>query len=106
MLEIPIAAVPRQQFTLQIAPNYYGLNIVIANNIMAVSLSRNDEIIVTGFRVVAGTLVLPYEYQEQLSGNFLFTTADGEYPDYTQFGISQKLIFITNDELELYRASA
>lgn len=65
---------------------------------MFVDIVRNETPVVSGMRAVAGTFLIPYKYLE--SGNFLIITANEEYPDYRQFGVSQYLIYFPQAELE------
>ncbi len=102
MITIPITSLPNQSFSIQLGNDNYDIVIRSCNFIMAVDLTRNNVPILTGQRVVAGTPVIPYTYLE--SGNFLFITANEEYPDYTQFGLTQLLVFTSAAELEAIRA--
>ncbi len=65
---------------------------------MFVDIIRNGSPVVLGMRAVAGTFLIPYKYLE--SGNFIIITANEEYPDYLQFGISQYMVYFSQAELE------
>lgn len=102
MLEIPITNLPNQSFSIQLDNQFYDISIYLTNNVMSLDLIRANEIIVTGARMVAGTPLINYFYLE--NGNFVLLTANEEYPDYTQFGITQFLVFASEAELEAIRA--
>ena len=102
MLEIPISALPRQSFSIQLGQSFYDFVITACQDIMAFTIVRDGTLIVSGQRAVAGYPIIPYEYLED--GNFLVLTNDEEYPDYTQFGITQSLMYITQEELSALRA--
>jgi len=103
MIEIALQTLPNQSFTIQLENKLYDIAIKVVQNTMVVSLTRNNEIILSNMRVVAGQPVIPYKYLE--NGNFIFLTDDEELPFYTQFGISQRLLYVTIAELEGFRAS-
>lgn len=102
MLQIPIAAIPNQTFSIQLDQLEYDIGLFVAEGIMAVDLVRADQVILTGQRVTPGSLVIPYKYLE--SGNFLISTLNDDYPDYTQFGLTQFLFYLSQSELEAIRA--
>ncbi len=62
-----------------------------------VVLFINNVLILSGIRAVAGFPVIPYDYLQ--NGNFVFVTANDEYPIYTRFGIDQFLIYASPDEI-------
>lgn len=114
MQYIPIAAIPNQLLQVSIDQNQYSLAIyAIAadydefnnpfNVIMAVDITINNIVILTGLRVVAGYPIIPYEYLE--NGNFAFQTQNDDYPDYSQFNITQNLIYASATELAEIRAA-
>lgn len=105
MLDIPLAAVPNQTFSVRLDDSFYDIAIHLceglfpATAIMAVDIVRDGVAIVTGQRVVAGLPVIPYRYLEK--GNFLFLTEDDELPYWEEFGITQFLIYASPAELEV-----
>jgi len=101
MLNIPLQAIPNQSFSVQIGNSTYDLRIKDCGNIMAVDVSIDNTVIVTGQRAVPGNFILPYRYLED--GNFLITTLDDEYPDWRRFGLDQFLAFATQPELNAIR---
>jgi hypothetical protein len=97
MLSIPIATIPNQIFNVLLDQNEWEISIYLANNIMAVDLNLNGVDIIIGQRAVPATPLIPYEYLE--NGNFIFVTDDYDYPIYTEFGISQLLVYASPTEL-------
>ena len=103
MFEIDLSPIPRQSFSIRLEEDNYDIRIYLCNNIMAIDLVRNNEVLFTGMRLTAGYQIIPYEYLEK--GNFVIITANDEYPDYTHFGIDQFLIYLTAAELAALPAS-
>ena len=101
MQTITIQAIPNQKFSVPLDGNQWDLEIRTTNGCVSVSAARNGEAIMSNIRVVAGTRVLPAKYQE--AGNFVFITQNYEIPDYTKFGITQSLIYISQAELDIVR---
>jgi len=98
---VPIQAVPNQSFSVTLDGNNYVLGIKYTNGCMSVSIVRNTVQIIENMRVVAGQLVIPFRHLE--SGNFFFTTANQQLPNYEQFNITQQLIYLSADELATLR---
>ncbi len=100
---IPIQSIANQSFSIVLDNNQWDFGIKYTNGVTSVSLTLNNTIIMQNMRVVAGTLIIPAEYQEHQSGNFLFATRNFELPVYTQFGTTQTLLYFTNAELMAQR---
>lgn len=97
MRTFPLSAIPNQKFSAQLEGNRYEITLKETRGVMSVSIIRNDIIIVEGLRVVAGTPLLPYEYQE--TGNFMIITENEDLPDWTKFGAGQSLVYLTIAEI-------
>lgn len=102
MLEIPLAAIPNQAFTVALDGHNYAFKIYAIDDCMAVDLTRDNTLILSGQRVVANFPIIPYGYLE--NGNFIFDTFNDDLPYYTQFGITQSLIYASALELSTLRA--
>lgn len=104
---IPLQNVPNQSFTVQIDQTFYGIRIHACGSgdsqVMAVSVSINDEVIVSSARTVCGFPIIPTLYQQ--NGNFTFITTDDALPDWQQFGVSQYLVYASQAELEVLDAA-
>jgi hypothetical protein len=97
MQVIPISAIPNQQLSVILNDNQWNITLRDTNGTISVSLTKNSEVIVQNARAVAGMRILQSRYQEE--GNFAIISNNQTVPDYTQFGITQFLVYITPDEL-------
>ena len=98
---IELQQVPNQRVSVELDGDRYVIDFNDIGNVTAATVTRNDEVLVSGQRVVAGTPILPYQYLE--SGNFIFITDDGELPVYTEFGGTQTLYYLTQAEVVAVR---
>lgn len=99
--QVPIQALPNQQFSITLDNNIWDFTIKATGGVMSVSLGRNGVPIVDNIRAVAGMRLIPSKYEE--AGNFVFYTQNFELPDYTQFNVSQSLIYYSAVELAAIR---
>jgi len=102
-INVPIEAVANQEFTITLEGSRYNLSIKQAIECMEIDIVRDDIVIVTGMRPVAGTPVIPYRYLER--GNFLFLTENDDLPWWEKFGSTQSLLYLTIAEMEQARAA-
>lgn len=98
MKVLPINAIPNQQLSVLLDGNQWDINLKLTNGGISCSLSRNNEVIVQNARVVAGMRILQAKYQE--AGNFAMICNDQAVPDYTQFGVTQFMVYISQAELD------
>ena len=103
MIFIPLSNVPNQSFSIVLDGNQYDIWLYVANNVTAIDLVRNNEDILLGHRIPANSLVIPYRYLED--GNFVFVTENADYPIYTEFGITQFMFYLSQQELIDLRTS-
>jgi hypothetical protein len=94
---IPLESLPNQTFTVVLDSNQWVVTLKTTNGVISVSLSLNNIDIVDNARAVANELIIQSEYLE--SGNFLFLTQNFDLPNYTQFGITQSLIYLSAVDL-------
>ena len=99
---IPVQAVPNQNLTITLDQANYTITLKTMGDLMAASIVRDGVTLFTNQRVVAGTPLIPYRYQE--AGNFIFITADDSFPFYEQFNVNQFLLYFTAAELVTLRA--
>lgn len=104
MQQIDLAMVPNQTFTTTIDNNRYEIGIFVVGNGMACNVTRNEEQIVSGMRIVGGQFLMPYLAGQGENGNFMLVTNNYELPTWTLFGISQQLIYISFDEILAIKA--
>lgn len=102
-INVPIEAVANQEFTIVLEGARYNLSIKQATGCMEMDIIRDDVVILTGIRPVAGSPVIPYKYLER--GNFLFLTENDDLPWWEKFGATQSLLYLTIDEMEQARAT-
>jgi len=99
---VPIQAIPNQSLSIVLNEVRWDLQIRTTNGSVSFDIEKNGEVIIEGARAVAGMRIIPAQYQED--GNFAMITNNGELPDYTKFGVSQSLVFVSAAELEVLRA--
>lgn len=100
---LDIQPLANQSFTVNLDESLYDFNITATNGVMSVTISRDNIELVTNIRMCAGTPLLPYTYLMQ--GNFFLLTENDDYPDYTQFGNTQQLLYLTLAEVEALQTS-
>lgn len=103
MYTIPLLPKPNQQFAIVLDEIEWGLHIRVAQNTLIVSVYKDGELIIDSVRPGAFNFLLPYTYQYTDSGNFIFATSNDEYPDYTKFGVTHFLIYVSKEELKGYK---
>jgi hypothetical protein len=106
MIQIPIINVPNQSLSIQLDNNQWDISIHSTQDnadsstgIMAIDITINNNIIISGVRAMDSFPLIPYQYLI-IGGNITFITQDDEYPDWRQFGITQYLIYASDEELE------
>ncbi|OWK42202.1 hypothetical protein [Fimbriiglobus ruber] len=102
MLQLPIQALPNQQFQAVLDGTAWDFTLRSTNGVMSATLASNGSTVVENARCAAGSFLIPSRYEE--AGNFLFLTADYALPDYTLFGNTQSLIYVSAAELAVFRA--
>lgn len=96
-----IAAIPNQTIQIPIGDHDYTIRFIFCESFMAYDLSIDGVGVVTGSRVIYGQMLIPYSYQE-VDGNFILDT-DGIDPDYSEFGNTQFLRWLTPEESAAWR---
>lgn len=97
MMEIAIAPVANQSFTVQLDGARYAFTIKEAAGVMVADVSRDDVLLLSGTRLVAGSPIIPYKYLQV--GNFVLFTGNDDLPYYTEFGYSQQLAYLSAAEI-------
>lgn len=103
MIQINLSAIPNQSLSVQLNGSLYDLTIKETRGVMCATISRDNILLISNMRMIAGCPLLPYKYLEK--GNFLMLTANDEYPYYTKFGDTQILIFASQAELDAIRGT-
>jgi len=96
MNSVPLEAIPNQTFRVPLDGSLWELQLKALSNVMVVTIKRDTVTLVENMRAVAGTPLIPYAYLEY--GNFIFVTENDELPYWTQFGVTQSLIYLTRAE--------
>ena len=106
MQEITLEKQPNQQFSISLCGAAYVISLrTLANGATLADIEIDNEPLVRGLLCRGNELLLPYPYQAR-GGTFLFTTAGGRYPYYTDFGGSCRFYFISAEELANANAAA
>lgn len=101
MQTIPIQAIPVQRFSVPLDNNEWQISIRLTNGNICFTFYLNGDLVIENTRAVAGRRIIPAKYQE--AGNFTLITQNYEVPDYTKFGTTQQLVYISAAELEALR---
>lgn len=91
---VTVEPIPNQALTVVLDDAFWELRLVTCKGALAVSIKRNNETLVDGARAVAGELIIQQKGRSRF-GNFAILTNNGDLVDYSQFGVSQFLAFIT-----------
>ena len=97
MREIMLQAVPNQRIDVSVGGVAWRIEIKSVTGGMAASIWADNELLISGTRVLANNLMLPYKYLA-IYGNFIIDCG-GNPIDWRFFGRSQALYFIELDEL-------
>lgn len=98
MRDIPLDPVPNQQVIVSLDGNRWQLTIKAARGVMCADILLNDQTLLQGQRIVAGTPLIPYRHL-QGAGNFLLLTENDSLPDWRRFGTDQQLIYASAEEI-------
>lgn len=101
--QVPLQPLVNQSFDIVINSVQYFFRIRQIGDIVMVDMTINGDPVLEGQRCVAAEPVIPYKHLEKGNGNFFFTTENDALPNYTQFGVTQLLYWVSPDELAAYR---
>lgn len=103
MIEIQLKQIPNQALSIDIEGNTFNITIKTTDAKSTIAdISINSNAVIKGIRCMPNRPIIPYKYLEQ--GNFFFATMDDEYPYYTSFGTTQRLVYLSTSELGTLRA--
>jgi len=106
MQTLALAPVPNQEFTTTLDGNLYDIAVYVAAGTMCYDISVNGTPLLTGQRITPGFFLIAYGAYEGQTGNLMLLTNNFALPDYTLFGTSQTLIYMTLAEIEAAIAAA
>ncbi len=99
MLAIPLATVPNQAISFNADNVLWTLHIYQGGKFVVIDVMVNGVRLMDGFRCFGGIAVLQYDYMTVPDlGNFVFD----EDPDWTNFGGSCNLYYLTKDEMAVF----
>lgn len=99
---IPLEATPNQVVTARLGGLRYEIRLRDIGGMMAADVTRGDDIVIRGVRVVAGTPLIPYRHLEAGAGNLIFVNASDQpdaIPYWPDFGTRTRLVYGTEAEL-------
>ena len=102
MIRIALIKSPNQKLNFFSEGNNFEIAIKTCVNIMALDITVNRKRILSGIRACANTPIIPFNYLK--NGNLVFLCLSDDYPFYTQFGVSQILLYATAQEIEAFNA--
>lgn len=100
---ITLNPIANQNFTFNSDSNSFDITLKATAGCMSMSIDTNGVDVIDNMRCVAWRVIIPSIYQE--TGNFMFLTQNLQLPWYTQFGISQSLIYLSPTDLSTMRAN-
>lgn len=65
---------------------------------MICDLTLNDELILSGQRILGSSPIIPYRHLQQ-NGNFLLLSDGDEIPFWDRFDIDQQLVYLSYNEI-------
>lgn len=96
MIKISVIQHPNQTFPVILEGARYDLTIKDCDGFMIMDVVRDDVVILQGQRMLANTPIIHYNYLTQ--GNLVIITDNDDLPDWQQFGITQQLYYLTDEE--------
>ncbi|MDR0736815.1 MAG: hypothetical protein LBF51_08335 [Zoogloeaceae bacterium] len=106
MNEIPLEAIPNQKLSVLLDEAWHDITLkTLKNGACVVSIARDGQAVIEGARACPNRALIPYRHAEGDAGNFAFLTEGGDYPQYDQFGTSQRLIYASAEELARIRGN-
>lgn len=99
MQTIALANVSNQNFTTTLDSNRYEIAIYQVGSTMACDIAVNEVSVVTGSRITPGEFLIPFAAYQGVNGNFILVTQNDALPDYTLFGTSQIMTYMSAAEI-------
>ena len=90
---------PNQKFSFKTDNDTVEIELRTVDNITLMSVSANGNNVVNSIRVAPNVLLLGYKHLQEVYGDFIFTTADDEYPFYKNFNNANKLYWLNYEEV-------
>jgi len=101
MIDIALQNVANQTFSITIGENTFNVALKTTGNGLTIAdIVINDVTKILGVACLPNRSILPYPYME--SGNLFFVVDGEDYPTYTEFGMTQNLVYLDADEMAAY----
>ena len=101
---VNISNIPNQIFNTVLNGIDYRIQLRTIQDLTFLSVWVNGEVLFYNQICTPNAFVNPYNYVSQ-NGKFFFACTDGEYPTYKLFNNTQRLYFLTPEEVKEYEAS-
>lgn len=98
MREIPLRQTPNQRIETTIDGVAYAIQLRTATPLTIADIYANGTLVKAGVRCVPGKKLIPYDYLT-VGGNFFFYCLENDYPYYEYFGVTQRLIYLSDEEI-------
>ena len=98
MREVPLLNAPNQRVETTIDGVNYSIQLRTVQSFTTADIYADGEILKAGSRCIPGKPLIPYPYLTR-GGNFYFYCLNDDYPYYEYFGITQKLVYLTDEEI-------
>jgi hypothetical protein len=106
MMPINLQAIPNQEPTFISDGQQYDIRVWFdGDDMMFMDVTVNGTVVASSCPCIVGQMVLPYAYLEGEGGNFFWTTASGNNPQYENFGSGDVLLYASNAEMAAGRAT-
>lgn len=96
-LTIPLSITPNQTLSVELGGFFYVILLQSVGNTMAVTISRDDALLMSGIPIIPNAPMIPFERLGE--DNFVFLSSDDQLPNYLLLDVSQFLIYLTADEM-------
>lgn len=101
---IELQNIPNQIFNVVLNNVDYRIQLKTIQGLTLVSVWRNGVVVFHNQIGVPNAYINPYDYVSS-NGKLFFECLDNEYPNYKKFGNTQRLYFLTPEEVASHEAS-
>lgn len=106
MMTIGLQNTPNQSIPFVADGQQYLIRVWFdGDDMMFMDVTINNAVVATSLPCIVGQQVMPYSHLEGGGGNFFWTTASGDNPNYQNFGMGDVLLYGTNAEVTAERAA-
>ena len=98
MYLIELDRIPNQTFTIMLDNVNYRVALRSISGLTYISVWANGDLLFYNQLCTPNAYVNPFNYVSK-NGKFYFKSLTGDYPYYTNFGVTQNLYFLTKEEV-------